>query len=136
VVVVAVLLLSTAWCIPHLGVSCTDLNSSSIRAIARNTSSGSSNRNNSSSSIVLLPHHHSRLPSSHHSSFPPASFHASIAGRWGTLLMNATSPSKATHHELRHLWSINRGANRGVLHHRLALPTTPLWIRSPREKKC
>jgi hypothetical protein len=52
VVVLVVLLLSTAWCIPHLGVSCTDLNSSSIGAVTRNTSS--------SSSFMLLLHLHIR----------------------------------------------------------------------------
>jgi hypothetical protein len=47
------------------------------------------------------------------------------------LLENAVFPSKAICHELQHLWSISRGA----LHHGLATPTTPLWMRSPREKK-
>jgi hypothetical protein len=35
----------TAWCIPHLGVSCTILNCSSIGAITRNTHSDTSSRN-------------------------------------------------------------------------------------------
>jgi hypothetical protein len=139
VVVLEVLLLSTAWCIPRLGASCADHNSNSIGATACNTSSGSSSHNNSSinsSSIALQLHLRSRWPSSHHNSFPPAIFHASTVGRWGTLLVNATSPSKATHHELQHPWSTSRGANRGVLHHELATPTKPPWMRSPREKKC
>jgi hypothetical protein len=138
VVVLAVLLLSTTWCIPCLGVNCADLNSSSIGAIACNTSSCSPNRNSSSSNslTVLLLHLYSRLPSSHHSSFPPATSHASTIGKWDTLLMNAASPSKATHHELRHPWSINRGANRVILHHGLAAPTIPPWMRSLQEKKC
>jgi hypothetical protein len=97
-----------------------------------NSSTNSYNRNNSSSSTMLLLHRHSRLPSGHLSSFPLATFHASTMGRWGTLLENATSPSKATHHEHRYPWSINRGANRRVLHHRLATPTTPSWMRFPR----
>jgi hypothetical protein len=142
VVVLAVLLLSITWCIPHLGVSCADLNSRRIGAIVCNTNSGSSSHNSNSSSccysssIMLLLHRRSRLPLGHHSSFPPTTFHASIAGRWGTLLVNAASPSKATHHELRHSWSINKGANKGVLHHRLAAPTKPLCIKFPREKNC
>jgi hypothetical protein len=136
VVILAVLLLSTAWCIPHMGVSYVDLNSSSIRAITHNTSSGSSSHNSSSSSVVLLLHLHSRRPSGHHSSFPLATLHASTVGRWSTLLMNAASPRKATHHELWNPWSTSRGANRGALHHELATPTTPPWMRSPRENKC
>jgi hypothetical protein len=45
---------------------------------------------------------------------PPATFHDSTARRWATLLGNASSPSKATHRELRHLWSIRKGAIRRV----------------------
>jgi hypothetical protein len=125
VVGLAMLLQSTAWCIPHPQGSCADLHSG-IRAIARNTHSGNSSRNNSSS-IVLLLHRHSRLP--------PAAFRASIAERWGTSPMNTASPRKAIHHKLWHPWSINRGVSRGALHHRLTEPTTPTWVRSPREKK-
>jgi hypothetical protein len=137
-VVLAVLLPSTAWCIPHLGFSCVNHNSSRIRAIAHNSnrSNFSSNRRNSSSSTVPLLHHCNRLPSGHHSSFPPATFHASIAGRWATLLESAACLSKATRRELRHLWSISRGAIRRVLHHGWAALTTPPWRRFPREKKC
>jgi hypothetical protein len=135
-----VLLPNTAWCIPHLGVSCADRNSNRTGAIAHNSnrsnSSSNSRNSNSSRSTVLLLHHHSRLPSGHHSSFLLATFHASTVGRWGTLLKNVASPSKATHRELRHPWSINRGTNRRVLHHKLAVPTTPPWRRFPREKKC
>jgi hypothetical protein len=139
VVALAVHLPSTAWCISHMGVSCTDLNSSRIGVIVHNTNISSSSHNNSSSSnssIVLILHHRSRLPSGHHSSFPLATFHASTVERWGTLLVNAASPSKATHDKLRHSWSINKGDNRGVLHHGLATPTTPPWMRFPWEKKC
>jgi hypothetical protein len=140
VVVLVVLLPSTAWYISHLVFTCVDHNSSRIGAIARNSNPGnssSSNRNSSNnSSTVLLLHRHSRLPLGHHSSFPPATFHASIAGRWATLLENAASPSKATQCELRYLWLTNGGAIRRVLHHGLATPTTPLWRRSPWEKKC
>jgi hypothetical protein len=75
VVVLAVLLLNTAWCIPHLGVSCADLNSSSIKAVAHNTNSGSSNRNSSSSSLtVLLLHLRSRRPLGH-----PAASHQQLS---------------------------------------------------------
>jgi hypothetical protein len=81
VVILAVLLLSTAWCLPHLGVSCADLNNSSIGATAHNTSSGSSSHNSSSSLVVLLLHIHSRWPLEHHNSLPPATFHTSIVGR-------------------------------------------------------
>jgi hypothetical protein len=141
VVALAVVLPSTTWCIHHLGVGCADRNSSRIGAIAHNSNHGNSstnsyNSNNSSSSTMLLLHRHNRLPSGHLSSFPLATFHASTMGRWGTLLENATSPSKATHHEHRYPCSINRGANRRVLHHRLAAPTTPSWMRFPRGKKC
>jgi hypothetical protein len=125
----------TTWCIPHLGVSCVDHNSSRIGAITHNSNRGNSNsnsRSNSNSSTVLLLHHRSRLPSGHHSSFPPATFHASTARRWATLLENAAYPSKITRHEFRHLWSINRGGIRRVLHHGWAAPTTPPWRRFPR----
>jgi hypothetical protein len=140
-VVLTVLPLSTAWCIPHLGVNCTVRNSNKIRAIAHSTNSSSSSHNNSnhsssSSSTVLLLHPRNRLPSSHYISLPPATFHASTIGRLGTLRINAANPSKATRHELRHPWSTNKGATKGVLHHRLAVPTTPPWMSSPREKKC
>jgi hypothetical protein len=86
------------------GVICADLSSSSIVVVTCNTSYDSSSHN--SSSVVLLLHLHSRWPSGHHSSFPPVTFHASTVGRWGTLLMNATSPS-------------SRGANKVALHHEL-----------------
>jgi hypothetical protein len=97
VVVLAVLLPITAWCIPHLGVSCTDHNSSRIGPIAHSSNRGNSSsiRRNSSSSTVLLLHRHSRLPSGYHSSFPSATFHASPVGRWATLLENAANPSKS-----------------------------------------
>jgi hypothetical protein len=136
-----VFLQSIIWCIPHLGVSCIDHNSSRIRVITHNSnrdnsSSNSRSNNSSSSSTVPLPHRRSRLPSGHHSSFPPATFHASIAGRWATLLENAVCPSKATHRELQHPWSIRRGAIRRVLRHRRLTPTTPPWRRLPWEKKC
>jgi hypothetical protein len=139
-VVLAVLLPSTTWCIPHLGVSCIDHNSSRIGAVAHNSNRGNSsnsrNSNNSNSSTMLLHHHHSRLPPGHHNSFPLATFHASIVGRWATLLENVASPSRATHRELWHPWSTNRGAIRRVMHHGLATPTTPSWRRSPQKKKC
>jgi hypothetical protein len=140
VVALAVLLPSIAWCIPHLGVSCVNHNSSRIGTVAHNSNRGNSsiscNNSNNNSSTMLLLHCHSRLPPGRHSSFPSATFHASIAGRWATLLENAASPSKATHHELRHPWSTNRGAIRRALHHGPVTPTTPSWRRSPREKKC
>jgi hypothetical protein len=135
VVVLAVLLLSTTWCIPHLGASCADRNNNRIGAITYNSNRGNSSRHNSSSSIVLLPHRYSRLPLDHHSSFPPVTFLATTVGRWGTLLESAASPSKATHRQLRHPWSINRGANRRVMCHGLAEPTIPPWRRFPQEKK-
>jgi hypothetical protein len=123
VVVLAVLLKRTAWCIRHLGVSCADHNSSRIGVVAHNSNRGSSsNSRNSNSSIILLLHCNSRQPSGRHSSFPPATFHASTIRRWTTLLKNAASPSKATHHELRH--------------HELAVLTTPPWRRFAWEKKC
>jgi hypothetical protein len=139
-VVLAVLLPSTAWCMPHLWVSCVDHNSTRIGAIAHNSNRNNFSSNNhsstSNSSTVLLPHRHSRLPLGRHSNFPPATFHASIAGRWATLLENAASQRKATHCELWHAWSTSKGAIRRVLHHRLVTPTTPPWRKSPREKKC
>jgi hypothetical protein len=135
------LLQSTTWCIPHLGVSCVDHNSSRIGAIAPNSNRGNSSSNsrssnNSSSSTVPLLHRRSRLPLGHHNNFPPATFHASTAGRWATLFESATCLSKATHRELWHPSSISRGAIRRVLHHRQAAPTTPSWRSIPWEKKC
>jgi hypothetical protein len=139
-----VLLLSTAWCIPHLGVSYADLNSSSIGAIACNTNSGSSSRNNnngsnsnsSCGSIVLLPHYHGRLQSGYHSRLLTAAFRASTAESWDISPASVTCQSEAVHHELWRPWSTNRGAHRGVLHHGLAVPTTPRGMRSPQGKKC
>jgi hypothetical protein len=133
VVVLVMLLPSTTWCIPHLGVSCIDHNSSRIGAVTHNSNCGNSSSNNCSSSspTVLLLYRHSRLPSGRHNSFPPATFHASTVRRWVTLLENATNPSKATHHKLRHLWSTSRGAIRRVLHDGLTAPTTPPWRRFP-----
>jgi hypothetical protein len=129
VVVLAVLLPSTTWCIPHLRVSCVDCNSSGIGAITHNSNHGnfsSNSRNRSSnSSTVLLFHRHDRLPSGNHNHFPLATFHASTVESWGTLLENAANQSKATHRELWHLWSISRGGIKRVLHHRWATPTTP-----------
>jgi hypothetical protein len=62
VVVLAVLLPSTVWCIPHLGVSYTDRNSSRIVAIAQNSNCGNSSSNGcNSSSTMLLLHRCSRL---------------------------------------------------------------------------
>jgi hypothetical protein len=132
VVVLVVLLLSTTWCIPHLGVSCADLKANSIGATACNTNNSNSSSNNSSSSTVLLLHPCSRLPSGHYSSFSPATSLASNVGRWGTLLVNAACPSNTTHYELRHPWSTSRGTQ----HHELAMPTTPPWMRSRQEQKC
>jgi hypothetical protein len=98
-VVLAVLLQSTAWCIPHLGVSCIDHISSRIGAIAHNSNCCNSSSKSSGSTVPLL-HCRSRLPSGHHSSFPPATFHASTAGRWATSIENDACPSKATRHRL------------------------------------
>jgi hypothetical protein len=103
VVVLAVLLPSIAWCIPHLGVRCIDHNSSRIGATAHNSNRGNSSSNNSNSTVPLL-HRRSRLPSGHHSSFLLATFHASTARRWATLLESAAYLSKATHRKLWHLW--------------------------------
>jgi hypothetical protein len=121
-----VLLPSTAWCIPHLGLSCPNHNGNRIGAIAHNTNSGNSssnshnNRSNScnnssssSSSTVLLLHCRSSLESGHHSRLPPVAFCATIAKRWDNLSVTASCPSKATHHELRHPWSINKGPTEG-----------------------
>jgi hypothetical protein len=136
VVVLAVLLPSTAWCIPHLGVSCVNHNCSRIGAIVHNFNRGNPNCNSNNSSTVLLLHHHSRLPPGCHSSFPPATFRASIVGRWATLLENAANPSKVTHRKLQHLWSTSRGAIRRVMHHELVVRATPSSRRFSREKKC
>jgi hypothetical protein len=136
VVVSAVLLPSTAWCIPYLRVSCVNHNSSRIGAIAHNSNLGNFSSNRSNNSTVLLLHRHSRMPPGLHGNFLPATFHASTMGRWATLLKNATSPSKATHRELQHPWSTSRGAISRFLHHGRAVPTTPPWRRFPREKKC
>jgi hypothetical protein len=141
VVVLAVLLQSTTWCMPHLGVSCFDHINSRIGTITHNSNHSNSNSNshsssNNSSSTVPLLHHRSRLPLGHHSSFSPATFHASTAGGWATLLENAACPSKATHHKFGHPLSISRGAIRKVSCHGWAAPTTAPWKRFPWEKKC
>jgi hypothetical protein len=136
VVVLAVLLPSTVWHIPHLGLSCADRNSSKTGAIAHNSNHNNSNRHNSNSSIVLLPHRCSRLQSGHHSRFPPVTSPATTTVIWGTLLVTAASPSKATRCELRRPWSINRGANRRDLCHGLAAPTIPPCRKFSLEKKC
>jgi hypothetical protein len=138
-VVLAVLLQSTAWCIPHMGVSCVDHNNSRIGAITHNSNHGNSSSNshsssNNSSSTVPLLHRHSRLPSGYHNSFPLVTFHASTMGRWATFLENAACLRKAIHRQLRHPWSISRGAIRRVLHHGWAMPTTPPWRRFAWEK--
>jgi hypothetical protein len=52
------------------------------------------------SSVVLLLHLHSMYLLGHHNNFSPTTSRASIVGRWGTLIVNAASPSKAAHHEL------------------------------------
>jgi hypothetical protein len=105
VIVLAVLLLSTAWCIPHLGVRRVDHNSSRVGAITHNSnhdnfSNNSHNNSSNNSSTMLLLYHCSRLPLGRHISFSSATSHASTVGRWATLLENAASPSKATHREL------------------------------------
>jgi hypothetical protein len=71
-VVLAVLLLSTAWCIPHLEVSCADLNSNSIGTVACNTNSNNSHNSRGSINIstVLPLLRHRRLQLDHHNSFP------------------------------------------------------------------
>jgi hypothetical protein len=136
-VVLAVLLPSTACCIPHLGVSCVNHNSSRIGAIAHNSNRGNFSSNSSNNhSTVLLPHRHNRMPPGLHSNSLPVTFYASTVGRWATLLENAASPSKATHHELQHPWSTSKGAIIMVLHHVLVVPSTPPWRRFPQEKKC
>jgi hypothetical protein len=134
VVVLAVLLPSTSWCIPYPEVSYVNRNRSRTGAIIHNPNRGNSSRHSSSSSTVLLPHHCSWLPSGHHSIFPPVTFPATTAERWGTLLESVTSPSEETHRELRHPWSINRGANRRVMCHGLATLTIPPWRKFPWEK--
>jgi hypothetical protein len=137
-VVLAVLLQSTVWCIPHPGVSCVDHNSSRIGSITHNSNRGNSysNSHSSSNSTVHLHRRHNRLPAGHHSSFPSITFHASTVGGWATLLENVVCPSKAIRHELRHPWSISRGAIRRVPQHGRLVPTIPPWRRFPREKKC
>jgi hypothetical protein len=85
---------------------------------------------------AIQPYPYSIAAAGCHSSFPPATFHASTVGKWATLLENIVCPSKATHHELRHPWSISKGAIRRVLHHGQVALTTPPWRRFPQEKKC
>jgi hypothetical protein len=135
VVAQTVLLPSTAWCIPHMGVTCTDLNSSKIGAIAHNINS-SNNNNNHSSSTVLLLHHCNRLHLGHHNRLPTTIFRASTVEIWDTLPANASLQSRTTLPKLRQPWSTSRRTHRGVLHHGLAVPTTPPWRRFPRKKKC
>jgi hypothetical protein len=127
-----VLLLSTVWCIPHLGVSYTDLNSSSIGVVARNTNS---NSNSNNSSIMLLLHCRSRLQSGHHSRLPTAAFCASTMESWDILPVSASCQSQAIHLEQRQPWLIIKRAHIAVLHHRLTTPAAPPWMRYPWEKK-
>jgi hypothetical protein len=141
VLVLAVLLPCTTWCIPHLGVSCTDRNSNRTGAISHNSildnfSNNSHNSSSSNSSTVLLPHRHSRLQSGHHSRLPTVAFQATIAESWDISPVSASCQRKAIHLDLRQLWSIIRRAHRGVLHHRLVVPTIPLWRKFSWEKKC
>jgi hypothetical protein len=88
VVILAVLLQSTAWCIPRLGVSYVDHNSSRIGAIALNSIHGNfsdhnhNSRGSSNSSTVLLPHHYSRLWSGCHSRLSTTAFRASTVKSW------------------------------------------------------
>jgi hypothetical protein len=137
VVVLVVLLLSTACCIPHLGVSCAYRNSSRTRAIAHisNRSNFSSNSHNNNSSTVLLPHRHSKLQSGHHSGLPITAFRSSTLECWDILPVSASCQSKPINLELQQLWSIIRRTHRGVLHHVLAMATTPPWRIFPWEKK-
>jgi hypothetical protein len=123
---------------PKYHMASADHNSSRIGAITHNSNSGnsSSNSHNSSSSTVLLLHCRISLQSGHHNKLPTAASHATTSKRSDTSLASASCPSKATHHEPRHPWSINKGANRGVPHHRLAVLTTPSWMRFPGERKC
>jgi hypothetical protein len=138
IVAQAVLLLSTAWCIPHLGVSYADLNSSKIGAITRSINSGSSSHSSSNhnSSTMLLLHHYNRLQSGHHNRLPTKIFRASTVESWDTLPANALRQRRTTNPELQQPWSTGRRAHRGVLHRGLAVPTTPPWRRFPWEKKC
>jgi hypothetical protein len=141
VVVLAVLLPNTAWCIPHLGLSCVDHNSSRIGAIIHYSNCGNSsnnnhnsNSNNNNSSTVLLPHHHSRMQSGHHSRPPTVTFRASTAGSWDISPVSAYCQCRTIPLELRQPWPIIRRVHRGVLCQGLVVPTIPPWRRSPREK--
>jgi hypothetical protein len=88
VVVLTLLLPSTAWCILHLGVSCVDHNNIRIGAITHNSNRGNfsnnsyNNSSNSNSSTVLLPHHYSWLQSGHHSRLQTITLCALTAGSW------------------------------------------------------
>jgi hypothetical protein len=97
VVVRAVLLPSTTWCIPHLGVSCVDRKSNRTRVITHNSNHGNSSSNSRNSSTVLLPHRHSRLQSGHQSRIQTVAFQASTMESWDISLVSASCQSKALH---------------------------------------
>jgi hypothetical protein len=77
-----------------------------------------------------------RAPTLPPQQFPANNFPSFNCRKMGHFARECHLPKQSNSHELRHLWSIIRGAIRRVLHHGRLVPTIPPWRRFPREKKC
>jgi hypothetical protein len=124
-VVLSVLHRSTIWFTHHLQDSRADLCSS------RETVSSFS----SSISTACLSLHSSREQLGRHSRSHQCGTRATTVGRLGTSLRNAACQGRPIHLILQHRWPTSKRASREAQHSDLAVPTTLLWRRYPRERK-